>query len=181
MTRCSGTPEKLSGSEATSTAPIKPAKRAASAYDAPTPEKIAFGRRMREAREIAGMSQFEAADAMGYGQAVQLSIMESGQCLPTARVLMHCAVLYGTTMDFLCGFVQDSDRDPAVTAQREVALRIPADIRRLIATITAGGFPAGGLPWPGGPGGSWRSGRPDRAAVPPGTTAGRCHRRCWRA
>jgi len=118
-------------------APTK-ARRPTSAYDDPTPEKIAFGKRMKEAREIAGMSQREAAKAMGYGQQVQLHLMESGQRMPPARMLIHCAMLYGTTMDYLCGLADDSDCDPAVAAQREVAVRVVADVRRLIGTITDG-------------------------------------------
>lgn len=116
--------------------PTKP-KRPTSTYDAPTAEKLAFGKRMRESREIAGLDQAEAAQALGYSQQVQLSLIESGQRMPTARVLMHCAVLYGTTMDYLCGFAADIDRDPAAVVQREVAGRVVADVRRLIATITA--------------------------------------------
>lgn len=115
---------------------IKAGKRAPSAYDAPTPEKIAFGRRMKEAREIAGMSQAEAAEAMGYSQAVQLSLMESGQRMPPARVLIACAVLYGTTMDFLCGLVEDSDRDPALALQRHLAAMLEARVKLLMNGMT---------------------------------------------
>lgn len=122
--------------EPTCSAATKPARRPAGAYDEPTAEKIAFGKRLTEARKIAGMSQAEAAEAMGYSQAVQLSLMESGQRMPTARVLIHCATLYGTTTDFLCGLVDDSDRDPLAAAQREISGRVVGDVRRLIATIT---------------------------------------------
>lgn len=117
-------------------------KRTAGAYDEPTAKKTALGKRMKEAREIAGLSQAEAAALLGYRQAVQLSLMESGQRMPPARVLIACAVLYGTTMDFLCGLVDDSDRDPAAAVQREVAGRVVADVRRLITTITAGAVDA---------------------------------------
>lgn len=116
--------------------------RARASYETPTPEKIAFGKRMREAREIAGMTITEAAEAMGYSQPVQLSVMETGQRLPTLRVLIHCTTLYGVTLDFLAGLATDSDPDPAITIQREIAGRVAADTRRLIAAVTAGAVAA---------------------------------------
>ena len=106
-------------------------KRETSAYETPTDEKRAFGARMREAREIAGMTITEAAESMGYSQPVQLSLMETGIRMPTLRVIVACATLYGTTMDFLAGFVPDSDRDPAAALQRHVASRIAAEFQRL--------------------------------------------------
>lgn len=118
------------------TMPTKAQKRTPSAYDEQTPEKIAFGKRMKEAREIAGLSQAEAAEAMGYSQAVQLSLMESGQRMPPARVLIACAVLYGTTMDYLCGLVEDSDRDPALGLQRHLGAMLEARAKAFMASMT---------------------------------------------
>lgn len=126
-------PNEPAGGNAT-----KPPRRQVGTYDEPTPEKIAFGKRMREAREIAGMSQAEAAEAMGYSQAVQLSLMESGQRMPTVRVLVNCCALYSTTMDYLCGLTADGDRDPVAAVQREVAARVAGEVRGLIAAVTAG-------------------------------------------
>lgn len=105
-------------------------------YDTPNDEKRAYGRRLREAREVAGLSQAEAAQSLGYSQAVQLSLMESGQRMPPHAVLVACAKLYGTTMDFLCGLAPDSDRDPALGVQRHLAARISSDLQRLIEQIT---------------------------------------------
>jgi transcriptional regulator with XRE-family HTH domain len=116
----------------------KPPRRPAGTYDEPTPEKAAYGRRMKAAREIAGMSQRDASDAMGYSQQVQLHLMESGQRMPTVRVLVHCCALYGTTMDYLCGLTADGDRDPVAAVQREVAARVVGEVRGLIAAVTAG-------------------------------------------
>lgn len=111
-------------------------KKAPSAYEAPTAEKIAYGKRMRHAREVAGLTLTDAAVAMGYSQPVQLSNMENGNRMVTLRILTQAVTLYGTTMDYLCGFAEDSDRDPATAALRHVTGRVTADMQRLIATLT---------------------------------------------
>lgn len=108
------------------------AKKPISSYDRPTPEKKAFGERLRKARELAGMSQAEAAEKMGYAQGVQLSNMEAGNRMPPLAVLMKASELYGVTMDYLVGFVEDADRDPAMAAVREVSGRVTSEVRRLI-------------------------------------------------
>ena len=101
-------------------------------YDTPSEEKKAFGARLREARELAGMTQIEAAATLGYSQSVQLSLMEAGIRPVPLAVVIACAKLYGTTTDYLCGLVSDSDRDPAVAVQRHIASRVTAEVQRLI-------------------------------------------------
>lgn len=114
---------------------MKP-KRHLSAYETPTEEKIAMGQRLIDARELAGLTQAEAADAMGYVQAVQLSYMESGQRMPNLSQVIAFASLYGTTVDFLCGLVIDSDRDPALAVQLYVTARVTADIQDLTRRVS---------------------------------------------
>jgi transcriptional regulator with XRE-family HTH domain len=113
---------------------------APSAYETPTAEKIAMGKRLRQAREIAGLTLTEAAAMLGYAQPVQLSYIENGQRLPPLRILMACAELFGTTTDFLCGFAADADRDPAVAAQSMIAARVTAEVRTLIERSTKAGI-----------------------------------------
>ena len=110
-------------------------KRHQGAYEQVTPEKKAYGARLREAREIADMSLTEAATALGYSQPVQLSLMESGARMPTLRIIVACAKLYGTTTDFLAGLTDDGDRDPAVALQRHVASRVTSEVQHLIAVM----------------------------------------------
>lgn len=110
-------------------------KRDRSPYDSPTAEKKAFGERLRIARETSGLSQIDAANAMGYSKGVQLSNMESGNRMPTMRVLMEATKLYGTTMDYLCGFTEDCDRDPAAAAVRHVSNSVSAVVQRLITVM----------------------------------------------
>jgi len=104
-------------------------------YDQPTPEKRAFGARLRQAREAARISQAEAADKMGFAQAVQLSNMEAGNRMVTLRILVMACQLYGTTMDFLCGFADDTERDPMVGAQALVAAQVSSEMRRLVGAL----------------------------------------------
>lgn len=111
-------------------------KKPISSYDTPTPEKQAFGERLREARELAGMSQVEAAEKMGYSQGVQLSNMEAGNRMPPLAVLMKAATLYGVTMDYLVGFAADPDPDPVAAAHRHVAMRVSAEIRSMVEYLT---------------------------------------------
>jgi transcriptional regulator with XRE-family HTH domain len=101
-------------------------------YDMPTPEKRAFGARLKAAREMAGLNQAYAADRLGYAQAVQLSNMEAGNRMPPLDVLIRAAELYGTSMDYLCGFADDPDRDPASAAVRHVSGRVTAEMNRLV-------------------------------------------------
>ena len=104
-------------------------------YELPTAEKRAFGDRMKTAREAAGLSQIDAANAMGYSKGVQLSNMEAGNRPPNLRALMEAARVYGTTMDYLCGFTDDYDRDPATAAVRHVSSSVSAVVQRLIAVM----------------------------------------------
>jgi transcriptional regulator with XRE-family HTH domain len=109
--------------EPDATKPPKKGRRD-SAYDRQTPEKVAAGKRMVEARELAGFNQEQAARRLGYNQQVDLSRIESGYRPAPLHVLIAAARLYGTTMDFLCGLADDSDRDPGVAAARTVGDRV---------------------------------------------------------
>ena len=106
-------------------------------YDTPNEEKKAFGARLREARELAGMTQIEAAQTMGYSQSVQLSLWEAGVRPVPLAVVVACAKLYGTTTDYLCGLASEPDRDPAVAAHREIAAAVTSELRRTLCATTA--------------------------------------------
>jgi transcriptional regulator with XRE-family HTH domain len=108
---------------------------AESSYERTTPEKRAYGLRLKSAREAAGLSLTEAATALGYSQPVQLSLMENGKRIPTLAAIVQLSNLYGTTTDYLCGLVQGMERDPAVCAEALVAARVSAEVRKLISTM----------------------------------------------
>jgi transcriptional regulator with XRE-family HTH domain len=121
--------------DATPSVPWLRAKRRESAYDVPTEEKRAFGRRLKEARERAGLSLTEAATRLGYSQPVQMSNMENGIRPPTLKVIIEGARLYGTTADYLCGLAEDCDSDPVHGVRRHLAARVLADFQALTRTV----------------------------------------------
>jgi transcriptional regulator with XRE-family HTH domain len=114
----------------------KPKRHAECAYELPTEEKKAFGKRMETARTISGLTLTQAAEAMGYSQPVQLSLMESGKRMATLRIIIECAKLYGTTADYLCGLAEDSDRDPVAAIQRHVAARVASEVNTMVRRMS---------------------------------------------
>lgn len=116
--------------------------RRASAYDLPTPEKRAWGSRLREAREVAGMTLTDAAQRLGYSQPVQLSLMENGNRMPPLNIVVEAAKLYGTTCDFLAGLAADPTADPLLGAQRIVAAQVTTAVRGLIVGLVETGAEA---------------------------------------
>jgi transcriptional regulator with XRE-family HTH domain len=112
-------------------------KRRSSAYDEPTEEKRAFGRRLRNAREIAGISLTDAATRLGYSQPVQMSNMENGIRPATLKVIIEGARLYGTTADYLCGMAEDFDPDPSQGVRRQVAALVLSDFEALARTVAS--------------------------------------------
>lgn len=111
-------------------------RRPRNAYETPTAEKRAIGRRLREAREINGMTLTDAAQALGYTQPVHLSYWETGTRMAPFERLIQLAKLYGTTMDFLCGLQDDSDRDPAAATSRAVAGLVSASVDKIVRSLT---------------------------------------------
>ena len=67
-----------------------------------------FGRRFRECRKAAGLKQVIAAKAIGVSQAT-ISDYENDIIEPRASVAMRMAQVYGVTMDYLLGLVDERD------------------------------------------------------------------------
>lgn len=111
--------------------------RADDAYEKSTPGKRALGARLEAARRIADLTLTQAAEALGYAQPVQLSLMESGKRFPPVHLLTEIAKLYGTTTDYLLGLTDEPDRDPALAAQRLIAARVLVTVNRLVETNAA--------------------------------------------
>jgi transcriptional regulator with XRE-family HTH domain len=112
-------------------------RRRPDAYETPTPEKIEAGRRMAYARQMAGLDQVEAAQLLGYSQGVQLSLMEAGKRPVPFDKLIAAAKLYDTTLDYLCGLVDDPDRDPAAALLRSVQAHVETDVGSLVRGVFA--------------------------------------------
>ena len=114
----------------------KRAKRKSS-YDVPDAYKRLVGERMRQVREASGMNMTDAAIALGYSQPVQLSVMENGERLPTARVLTQWSAAFGTTTDYLLGLTSDPESDPATVIQRRLAAEVGEEFRLVLAKVTS--------------------------------------------
>lgn len=77
--------------------------------------------RLKECREMAGMSQKEVAITMGLASP-SISNWERGKTFPTHENLMKLANLYGVTVDFLTG---RSDNPHNIVEKEGGAVRIP--------------------------------------------------------
>lgn len=65
------------------------------------------GRRLKECRRSAGISQAQAALALKHKGITQVSLAEGGERLPPLLDLMKYAELYSVPMDFLVGRIND--------------------------------------------------------------------------
>lgn len=65
-------------------------------------ELPSFGARYRECRKAAGLTQVEAAAAMGIGRS-SISEYETGDAEPTASVIYKMAMAYGVSANYLLG------------------------------------------------------------------------------
>ncbi|MCR9244657.1 MAG: helix-turn-helix domain-containing protein [bacterium] len=63
---------------------------------------VEFGKRLKEARERAGMKQNQVQEQLGYGSR-SLSRWESGEADPGIEKVAHLARLYGVSVDWLVG------------------------------------------------------------------------------
>lgn len=83
-----------------------------------------FGSRMREAREISGMTLCKAAKRLGYRNPSKLSKIENASDTNSVPIWLipKASKLYMVSVDFLFGFSDDWERSPVVCQQREIAI-----------------------------------------------------------
>lgn len=124
-----------------------------SAYERRSLAKRAIGARLREARELKGLTVTAAAEALGYSQPKDISYWETGQRMPPVQQLVRLAVLYESTADFMLGLTPDPEIDPGAALTRLLAARTAAEVDRLIETIMDTGLA------------ELRAARPDTARV----------------
>lgn len=74
--------------------------------------KDIVGKRFIEARDINGLSQSDAAKALGYRNSAQLSQWEQCKRPPPLHMVAHASKVYRVSTDFLLGISDDPDRDP---------------------------------------------------------------------
>ena len=86
-------------------------------------EKIkAIGARMREAREIACLSQTEAAKELGYRNSSRLNKIECGTDVSNISVdiIINAATLYDVSSDFILLLSNDWERDAKLSQSRDI-------------------------------------------------------------
>lgn len=99
----------------------------------------AVGARMREARELAGMSQIYAAKQLGYSNSSKLAKIEGGKDSSQIPmwVIKRSARLYDASIDYLLGNSETMERsDVDHAALRELTALMLADTERQRASDT---------------------------------------------
>lgn len=79
--------------------------------------RMLIAKRMKEARELNGLTQVEAAKRMGYQNSTQISLQEKGERMPPLSAVLHAAAVYGVPMDYLLGLMDEPERDPRIAAR----------------------------------------------------------------
>jgi transcriptional regulator with XRE-family HTH domain len=81
-----------------------------------------FGIRMKEAREIAGITQIQAAALLGYSNSSKLAKVELASDTNSVPLWLipKAAEVYDVSTDFLFGISEDWERDPTVSKQRNI-------------------------------------------------------------
>ena len=69
-----------------------------------------FGQRLKKLRTELGLTQRQFSEKIGI-TASALSAYETGQKNPSVGVAMDIALTYGESLDWLCGFMRDEDRN----------------------------------------------------------------------
>lgn len=88
-----------------------------------------IGQRLRVAHSCAGMQAKIAAERLGYSNATQISLAESGERIPPLPTLVEYAKLYVVPLDFLCGLIDDPIADSTETNQGVIANAVSAAIK----------------------------------------------------
>lgn len=92
------------------------------------------GARLKEAREMVGLSQLNAAKHIGYGNSTKLSKIETGKHSSQIPiwVLKRAAQVYDVSLDYLLGVTETMEReDVRHTALREMMVHMRQDWERM--------------------------------------------------
>lgn len=89
------------------------------------------------AREIAGLTQTEAATGLGYSTPAQLNMWEFGRRLAPMVELIRAAEFYSVSVDFLLGLSLDETRDPAQGLRDAILRGVRSQLTRVAEITTA--------------------------------------------
>lgn len=97
---------------------------------------MSVSERLREARELAGLSQGQVAKKLGMHRPT-ISEIEAGRRKVTVQEIEEFATLYGASVEWLVsGTASESTTDAKLLlAARELSKMRPADIDRLMRTL----------------------------------------------
>jgi len=99
------------------------------------------GARFKQARELNGWNQREAAVRMGYENGTQLSLIEAGRRNTPLAVFCVASTVYGVSVDFLLGLSSEPERDPAAAERHAMLRQVEGMLRehavQVLETITA--------------------------------------------
>jgi len=98
--------------------------------------KEAVGRRIREARKLAGLSQGQLATQLGLHRP-SVSEIEAGNRNVTAGELKKIAELCEVTVSWLLGEATDERDDQLKLAARELSKLKPEDLKRLMTLLAS--------------------------------------------
>lgn len=91
--------------------------------------------RFVQARELNGLSQTEASHLMGYRKSTQLSLWEHGNRLPPIDRMIVASLVYGVSLDFLFGLIDDPDRDQQLSMRKSLARSLEATLKTHVEAI----------------------------------------------
>ncbi len=97
--------------------------------------RATVGARFKQARELNGWDQREAATRMGYENGTQLSLIELGRRNTPLPVFCVASAVYGVSVDFLLGLSDEPERDPAVAERQAVLRHVEAMLREHAAQV----------------------------------------------
>ena len=99
--------------------------------------KLVIGRRICDAREMNGFSQWELAQALGFSNSTQLCLWEQGKRLPPLHFVSLLSTALSVSTDWILGLDSAPERDSA-TAARNAVVRRMADMLERHAGAVAG-------------------------------------------
>ncbi len=91
--------------------------------------------RFKQARELNGWDQREAAARMGYENGTQLSLIEAGKRNTPLAVFCVASAVYGVSVDFLLGLSDEPERDPALVERQAVLRHVEGMLREHAAQV----------------------------------------------
>lgn len=101
-----------------------------------------IGRRLRAARIASRLSEQEVADALGYKGATQVCLTEKGEGrIPPIIMANRYCDLYGISLDFMAGRIDDPISDPVETNQgaikRAVINSIECSVQQFVDAVSS--------------------------------------------